>query len=231
MAKLASRRRVAPPKLASRKKAVERPQLASQPKAVAPPKLKQKSRLPAPPSLLDGLAMPVHEPTLKQESPLPISLPVSLPADVPTELKPPAADATLRQQLDDFAQVLGYKPGDRLYVRALLPKNLSDQLALKHNLRFEIEENGKQRLIPNTRRGYLTVGSWELTHLRKNKEPAVYEDGLAKLSELNKEGRGVADARNARSANQNNRPGSMHSSIDLLRSRRRDRPWRSAEVD
>ena len=187
MAKLASRRRVAPPKLASRKKAVERPQLASQPKAVAPPKLKQKSRLPAPPSLLDGLAMPGDDPTLKQESPLPISL----PADVPTELKPPAADATLRQQLDDFAQVLGYKPGDRLYVRALLPKNLSDQLALKHNLRFKIEENGKQRLIPNTRRGYLTVGSWEFTHVRKNKEPAVYEDGLAKLSELNREGRGV----------------------------------------
>ena len=191
MAKLANRRRVAPPKLVSRKKAVERPQLASQPKAVALPKLKQKSRLPAPPSILDVLAQPSHEPTIKQESPLPIPLPVSLPADVPTELKPPAPDATLRQQLDDFAQVLGYKPGDRLYVRALLPKNLSDQLALKHNLRFEIEENGKQRLIPNTRRGYLTVGSWEFTHVRKNKEPAVYEDGLAKLSELNQEGRGV----------------------------------------
>ena len=76
-------------------------------------------------------------------------------------------------------------------MRALLPKNLSDELAVKQNLKFEIEENGKKRLIPNTRRGYLTVGRWEFTHVRKNKEPAIYKDGLAKLSELNKEGRGV----------------------------------------
>jgi hypothetical protein len=87
--------------------------------------------------------------------------------------------------------VLGYKAGDRLYVRSLLPKHLSDALALKHNLKFEIEENGKKRLIPNTRRGYLTVGTWEFTHIRKHKEPVVYADGLAKLSELNQEGRGI----------------------------------------
>ena len=50
---------------------------------------------------------------------------------------------------------------------------------------------GKKRLIPNTRRGYLTVGSWEFTHIRKDKEPAVYADGLAQLSELNQQGRGI----------------------------------------
>ncbi|WP_228025311.1 hypothetical protein [cf. Phormidesmis sp. LEGE 11477] len=93
--------------------------------------------------------------------------------------------------MNDFTEVLGYKPGDRLYVRALLPKNLSDELAIKQNLKFEIEENGKKRLIPNTRRGYLTVGSWEFVHIRKNKEPAVYEAGLTKLLELNQEGRGI----------------------------------------
>ena len=109
----------------------------------------------------------------------------------PVELKPPSPDASHKQQLDAFTRVLGYEPGDRLYVRALLPKNLSDELAVKHNLKFEIEENGKKRLIPNTRLGYLTVGSWEFTHVRKNKEPAVHEDGLAKLLKLNQEGRGV----------------------------------------
>jgi hypothetical protein len=87
--------------------------------------------------------------------------------------------------------VLGYQPGDRLYVRSLLPKNLSDELALKHNLKFEIDDNGTKRLIPNTRRGYLTVGTWEFTHIRRHKEPVVYPDGLTKLSELNQEGRGI----------------------------------------
>ena len=107
------------------------------------------------------------------------------------ELKPPSPDATLTRQLADFAAVLGYETGDRLYVRALLPKNLSDETAVDLNLKFKIEENGKKRLIPSTRRGYLTVGSWEFTHIRKDKEPAVHKDGLAKLSELNKEGRGI----------------------------------------
>ena len=107
------------------------------------------------------------------------------------ELKPPSPDATLTRRLADFAAVLGYETGDRLYVRALLPKNLSDETAVDLNLKFEIEENGKKRLIPSTRRGYLTVGSWEFTHIRKDKEPAVHKDGLARLSELNKEGRGI----------------------------------------
>ncbi len=109
----------------------------------------------------------------------------------PLVLQPPAPDASLAGQLNTFASALGYEPGDRLYVRALLPKHLSDELALKHRLKFEIEENGKKRLIPNTRRGYLTVGSWEFTHIRKNKEPVVYSDGLAQLSELNQQGRGI----------------------------------------
>jgi hypothetical protein len=116
---------------------------------------------------------------------------VPLPVEVAISLQPPAPDASLRQNLGAFASVLGYKAGDRLYVRSLLPKHLPDALALKHNLKFEIEENGQKRLIPNTRRGYLTVGSWEFTHLRKNKEPVVYADGLAKLTELNQEGRGI----------------------------------------
>ncbi|MGB3294361.1 MAG: hypothetical protein WBB01_15345 [Phormidesmis sp.] len=115
----------------------------------------------------------------------------SLRAPEPIEFKPPPPDTPLRQQLDDFTQVLGYAPGDRLYVRALLPKNLSDEMAVSHRLKFEIEENGKKRLIPNTRRGYLTVGSWEFTHIRKGKDPTIHADGLAKLSELNKEGRGI----------------------------------------
>ena len=109
----------------------------------------------------------------------------------PLVLQPPAPDASLAGQLNAFASALGYEPGDRLYVRALLPKHLSDELALKHRLKFEIEENGKKRLIPNTRRGYLTVGSWEFTHIRKDKEPVVYSDGLAQLSELNQQGRGI----------------------------------------
>ena len=109
----------------------------------------------------------------------------------PLVLQPPAPGASLAQQLDLFARTLGYQPGDRLYVRALLPKHLSDELALKHRLKFEIEENGQKRLIPNTRRGYLTVGDWSFTHLRKSKEPAVYADGIATLRELNQQGRGI----------------------------------------
>lgn len=117
---------------------------------------------------------------------------VRLPDETqPLILQPPAPDTSLAEQLDSFASGLGYEPGDRLYVRALLPKHLSDELALKHRLKFEIEENGKKRLIPNTRRGYLTVGSWEFTHIRKNKEPVFYSDGLAQLSELNQQGRGI----------------------------------------
>ena len=109
----------------------------------------------------------------------------------PLILQPPEQNTPQAQQLDALAATLGYQPGDRLYVRALLPKNLSDELALKHRLKFEIGEESKTRLIPNTRRGYLTVGSWEFTHIRKDKAPAVHPDGLAKLTELNKEGRGV----------------------------------------
>jgi len=109
----------------------------------------------------------------------------------PLVLQPPAPNASLAQQLDLFASTLGYQPGDRLYVRALLPKQLSDELAIEHGLKFEIEENGQKRLIPNTRRGYLTVGDWSFTHLRKSKEPAVYADGIATLTELNQQGRGI----------------------------------------
>ena len=121
--------------------------------------------------------------------------PISLKqAELPVEplvLQPPEQDTPLEKQLDAFADTLGYQPGDRLYVRALLPKHLSDELALKHRLKFETGKEGKTRLIPNTRRGYLTVGSWAFTHIRKDKAPAVHPDGLAKLTELNKEGRGV----------------------------------------
>ena len=109
----------------------------------------------------------------------------------PLMLQPPTPNAPLAEQLNAFASTLGYEPGDRLYVRALLPKHLSDELALKQGLKFEIEEHGKKRLIPNTRRGYLTVDSWEFTHIRKNKDPVVYPDGLAQLSELNQQGRGI----------------------------------------
>lgn len=183
------RTQVAPPKLKSQRKQVAPPQPVNRQKAIAPPKLKEVLRSP---SKLETLAppasSPIAEPVQAQPAPVPVYEPTTYD---PVELKPPSADASLRQQLDDFAQVLGYQAGDRLYVRALLPKNLSDELALKHNLKFEIKENDKQRLIPNTRRGYLTVGSWEFTHVRKNKEPAVYKDGLAKLTELNQEGRGV----------------------------------------
>ena len=154
------------------------PKLSSQCKTIAPPKLENRRRVLSPPSAPKTLAQP--SPPIAEPTPY-----------APVELKPPAEGTSLKQQLDDFTRVLGYQPGDHLYVRALLPKNLSDQLAVKHNLKFEIEENGKQRLIPNTRRGYLTVGSWEFTHVRKNQAPAVYEDGLAKLLELNQEGRGV----------------------------------------
>ena len=109
----------------------------------------------------------------------------------PLVLQPPAPNASLTQQLDLFSSTLGYQPGDRLYVRALLPKQLSDELAIEHGLKFELEENGHKRLIPNTRRGYLTVGDWSFTHLRKSKEPAVYADGIATLTELNQQGRGI----------------------------------------
>ena len=194
---LAKRRRVAPPKLRNerRSKTVAPPKLAKQKRTVAPPKLRnleeaQRSPLPTPipAKVTPPDTAPASEPALSEPQPVQAVDPTT---NAPIELKPPSSDASLKQQLDDFTQVLGYKPGDRLYVRALLPKRLPNELALKHNLRFEIEENGKKRLIPNTRRGYLTVGSWEFTHVRKNKEPAVYEDGLAKLLELNKEGRGV----------------------------------------
>ena len=102
-----------------------------------------------------------------------LETPDSRQMPLPLVLQPPAPNASLTQQLDLFASTLGYQPGDRLYVRALLPKQLSDELAIEHGLKFEIEENGQKRLIPNTRRGYLTVGNWSFTHLRKNREPAV----------------------------------------------------------
>ena len=107
------------------------------------------------------------------------------------ELQPPTPDTSLAQQLDEFAAILGYQPGDLMYVRSLLPKKISDELALKQQLKFEIDRNGTKQLIPNTRRGYLTVGSWEFTHLRKGKQPFVYQDGLAQLAELNRAGRGI----------------------------------------
>ena len=159
-------------------------------RGVERPKLKQATATPPATPALPVSAQIDYAPLTTEQLQLPPQ-PAQLPTYEPVELNPPSPDATLRHQMDDFAQVLGYAPGDRLYVRALLPKNLSDELAVQHNLKFEIEENGKKRLIPNTRRGYLTVGSWEFTHVRKNKEPAVYEDGLAKLLELNQEGRGV----------------------------------------
>ena len=200
-AKLARRRRVAPPKLKSQRKTIAPPKLANSQHPVAPQKTETRKQAPSPPkqtpplrppSVFEDLAQPSPTPIAEPVQPEPVSVPSVEPVICePVELKPPAEGTSLKQQLDDFTQVLGYQPGDRLYVRALLPKNLSDELALKHNLRFEIEENGKKRLIPNTRRGYLTVGSWEFTHVRKNKEPAVYEDGLTKLLELNQEGRGV----------------------------------------
>ena len=127
------------------------------------------------------------------DPPSPAPQPLAPQPQVPQllTLQPPAPEASLTQQLDAFASTLGYEPGDRLYVRSLLPKHLPDDLALKHGLKFEVEENGQKRLIPNTRRGYLTVGSWEFTHLRKDKEPVVYPDGLAQLAELNQQGRGI----------------------------------------
>ena len=120
-----------------------------------------------------------------------LETPESRQMPLPLVLQPSAPGASLAQQLDLFARTLGYQPGDRLYVRALLPKQLSDELAIEHGLKFEIEENGQKRLIPNTRRGYLTVGDWSFTHLRKSKEPAVYADGIATLTELNQQGRGI----------------------------------------
>ncbi|MEN8443710.1 MAG: AAA family ATPase [Cyanobacteria bacterium J06555_13] len=149
------------------------------------------AKQPTPPPVLKTSAAQVLETTpATQISPL-ATPPASAERFDPVELKPPAPGVSLQQQLNNFAAVLGYAPGDRLYVRALLPKNLSNELALKQNLKFEIEEHGKKRLIPNTRRGYLTVGSWEFTHIRKGKEPAVHADGLKKLTELNQEGRGI----------------------------------------
>ena len=110
----------------------------------------------------------------------------------PIKLKPPLSDISLKQQLADFFHVLGYKPGDQVHIRALLPKKLSKALATKHNLRFEIKNNGKLRTIANTRRGYLTIGSWSFNHFRHgNKKSKIYHDGLAELSRLNSEGRGI----------------------------------------
>ena len=120
-----------------------------------------------------------------------LETPESRQRPLPLVLQPPAPDASLTQQLDLFASTLGYQPGDRLYVRALLPKHLSDELAIEHGLKFEIEENGQKRLIPNTRRGYLTVGDWSFTHLRKNRKPVIYADGITTLRELNQQGRGI----------------------------------------
>jgi hypothetical protein len=143
------------------------------------PKLASKKSMPKP-ILKPKTAEPIGT-TPVVPAPIPEARAAQIQAHEPIELQPPAPGASLRQNLDDFAKVLGYKPGDRLYVRSLLPKRLSDELALKHNLKFEIEDNGTKRLIPNTRRGYLTVGTWEFTHTRRNKEPVVYSDGLAKL--------------------------------------------------
>ena len=166
------------------------PKLSSQRKTIAPPKFENRKKAISPPPASKALVQPSPIPIAEPVQPAPVTA-AELNPYAPVELKPPVEGTSLKQQLDDFTRVLGYQAGDRLYVRALLPKNLSDQLAVQHNLKFEIEENGKQRLIPNTRRGYLTVGSWEFTHARKNQAPAVYEDGLAKLLELNQEGRGV----------------------------------------
>ena len=35
------------------------------------------------------------------------------------------------------------------------------------------------------------MGDGSFTHLRKNREPAVYADGIATLTELNQQGRGI----------------------------------------
>lgn len=138
---------------------------------------------------------PVEKPTLRLKSGVEEVVRLPEPGVVqtyaPIQLQPPSPESSLTQQLDAFSQALGYKPGDHMYVRALLPKNVSDELAISRGLKFEVENGDKNRLIPNTRSGYLTVGSWEFTHIRKNKEPAIHQDGLAQLTALNQEGRGI----------------------------------------
>ena len=103
-------------------------------------------------------------------------------------------DRTARaESVYDFLQALGYSEGDEIYFRALLPKHLSDGAALRLNLKFKSADG---QLIPNTRRGTIRMGDrtgqgWALSHVRKDKEPKSYTDGLSKLAQWNKEGRGI----------------------------------------
>lgn len=91
---------------------------------------------------------------------------------------------------------LGYRTGDRCYIRALVPKNTPSDAALRHGLAFEPHPG---QIVPLPKDGYLTVGDTGLpfTEIKRCKESGkwidkrAHIDGLAFLEKLNAKGYGI----------------------------------------
>lgn len=93
-------------------------------------------------------------------------------------------------------RTLGYQEGDRIFVRALVPKNIPMPEALKRELAWEPEPG---KIVPITVDGFLTLKSNDatLTRLKRCKESGkwieqrTYQNGLAYLQQLNQKGYGI----------------------------------------
>lgn len=100
---------------------------------------------------------------------------------------------TVFHQLSLQLQILGYKEGDRVYIRALLPKNIPMPEALKLGMAWE-PEPGKISPVPID--GYLTLNQDRVTftRLKRSKESGkwierrTYQDGIAYLTSINIKG-------------------------------------------
>lgn len=99
-------------------------------------------------------------------------------------------------------KALGYGPGDRVYVRALLPKNIPLAEALKQGMAWQTPE-GKLAPIPID--GYLTLAENGTTFTRLKRlqdsdkwvEKHTYQDGCGYLGHLNQQGYGIYFVANA----------------------------------
>jgi len=88
---------------------------------------------------------------------------------------------------------LGYQKGDRVYVRALLPKGIPMPEALKLGLAWEPEPG---KIVPKPVDGFLILNGdgATFTRLKRSRdsgkwvEGRTYQDGLAYLERLNQQG-------------------------------------------
>jgi Origin of replication binding protein len=100
-------------------------------------------------------------------------------------------------QLLKQLELLGYKTGDRVYVRLLLPKKIPIEAALERGLAFV--PKGGSNAVPIPIDGYLDIkgASISFTRLKKDQQsdkrnPSQhFPDGWNKLCELNRKGYGV----------------------------------------